>query len=369
MPAATTVDHYHLIDGDTHVNEPPDLWTTRVPAKYRDRAPRIERFEEGDAWILEGVDDPINFGLNASAGQPKHLRKRWVRFEDIRRGGWDPAARLEEMDEDGIDAAILYPTPRVGQAIFANTDVDFHLACIRAYNDWISEYAAHAPARFGGLGLLPNRGAGPALEEIARIWGRPGIRGFLLGCWPNGTLRPAPEDDKVWAVMSEASIPVNIHVSLSQTFPKEHTSPFPGIARSFDIPERLLQLIFGGTFDRFPDLQIVAAEVDCGWVPYIKEQLDNGWRRIGTGDITIAELPSTYFERQVHFVYITDSFGIDNRDRIGIERILWSSDYPHSASDWPRSWQTILATFAGVPNVERAAILAGNAQRLYGFGL
>ena len=111
---------YRLISADSHVNEPPDLWTSRVPAEYRDRAPRVERFEQGDAWVLEGVTDPITFGMNACAGMAPEEMRGWMRFEDIRHGGYDPAARLEELDRDGVDAEVLYPTPRLSHAIVAN---------------------------------------------------------------------------------------------------------------------------------------------------------------------------------------------------------------------------------------------------------
>ena len=138
---------YRLISADSHVNEPPDLWTSRVDARFADRAPRIESFDQGDAWVLEGVADPINFGMNACAGLAPEDMRGWIRFEDMRAGGYDPHARTQEMDADGVDAEVLYPTPRLSQGIVANTDTDFHLACIRAYNDWLSEYVVVAPER------------------------------------------------------------------------------------------------------------------------------------------------------------------------------------------------------------------------------
>ncbi len=106
---------YRLISADTHVNEPGDLWTSRVPNRLKERVPRIERFPEGDGWVIEGASDPINFGMNACAGLDPEEQKGWVRFEDIRHGGYDPAARIEEMNKDGVDAEILYPTPRLSQ--------------------------------------------------------------------------------------------------------------------------------------------------------------------------------------------------------------------------------------------------------------
>src|SRR3984893_17467969 len=149
---------YRLIDADAHINEPPDLWTSRVPAAFRDRSPRIEHFEMGDAWVMEGVKDPINFGLNAAAGLPVADRRPWARFEEIRAGGYDPKARLEEVDFDFVDACVWFPTPRVSQLVIGTPDPALHLALVRAYNDWLSEYCEHEPARLRGVMLVTNRG-------------------------------------------------------------------------------------------------------------------------------------------------------------------------------------------------------------------
>jgi predicted TIM-barrel fold metal-dependent hydrolase len=140
----------------------------------------------------------------------------WRRFDEIRAGGYDPGARLHEMDEDGVDAEVLYPTPRLAQAIVATPDPELHLEMIRAYNDWISEFVAHAPARFGGLAMLPNRGAASAAAEVERVWGRPGVRGFVMGCYPNGSLEVERDDDRVWAALADADITLSLHVSLGK---------------------------------------------------------------------------------------------------------------------------------------------------------
>jgi len=360
---------YRLISADSHVNEPPDTFTTRVPAVMRDRAPRIERFDEGDAWVIEGVADPINFGMNACAGLSPDQMKGWARFEDIRAGGYDPAARLDEMDRDGVDAEMLYPTPRLLQAIIANPDPSYRETMARAYNDWISEFVEHAPERFGGLAILPNCGAEPAVAEIDRVLDRPGMRGVVMGCYPNGTLAPQPEDDKVWGALSERRVPLGIHVSLSLAMPAAHRAKLPGYGRFFDAPNRMVEMIFDGMFDRFPELAVVFAEVDFGWVPYAKEQIDNNYQRLEpVSHFGLDRPPSEYMEAHFHFSYMTDTFGIRNRHDVGVERVLWSSDYPHISTDWPASWRTIQAAFSGVPPDERHLILAGNAARLYGFG-
>jgi predicted TIM-barrel fold metal-dependent hydrolase len=189
-----------------------------------------------------------------------------------------------------------------------------------------------------------------------------------MGCYPNGTLDIVDEDDRVWAALVDEGFPVSIHVSLGQTMPEAHRSSLPGFGRFFDVPNRIVQMIFSGMFDRFPELQVVCAEVDCGWVPYFKEQVDNNFHRLySPGASDLKGLPSEYIERNVSFTYVTDGVGIDNRHLIGVDRIMWSSDYPHVSADWPNSWKTIQATFAGVSTPERHAILAGNAARLYGF--
>lgn len=360
--------NHRLISADAHVNEPPDLWTSRLPASLRDRGPRIERFEEGDAWVIEGVADPINFGMNACAALPPEERRGWVRFEDIPAGGYDPVERLKEMDKDGVDAEIVYPTPRLSQGVAANPDPELHLAMVRAYNDWLSEYVEAAPARFGGLAMIPNRGVEAAAAEIDRVWGRPGMRGFLMTAYPNGTLEPSPEDDKVWAALAERGVALNIHVSLTQTMPSAHRSPLPGYGRFFDAPQRIVQLIFAGVFDRFPSLQLVIAEVDSGWIPYFKEQIDGNFLRLApTHDFAIRDLPSRYVDRHVVTTFINDAFGVRVRHDIGVDRMMWSSDYPHVSANWPNSWRMLEATFSGVPPHEKQLMLAGNAARIYGF--
>ena len=366
---------YRLIDADTHINEPPDLWTKRVPAKFKDRAPHMQRFEQGDAWVLEGVKDPINFGSNASAGIPLADRSAWVRWEDIRAGGYDPKARLLEMDADLVDAAVIYPTPRISHLVIANPDPEFHLAMVQAYNDWLSEYCEHDPSRLGGIMLVPNRGVADAVREIQRVADRPGIVGCLIGCYPHGDLNLAEEDDPVWQEIAGRGMPLHIHVALVNEYPRDIYASgaiteglVMGYLRFRDVPGRMLQFLEGGVFNRFPDLKIVLAEVDAGWVPYVKEQVDNRvLRREYGAAMRKKRLPSSVIEEHFYYTYITDHFALRNRHAIGVERLMWSTDFPHGGSDWPFSVRTIHADFAGVPGRERDLILAGNAQRLYRF--
>jgi len=363
---------YKLISADGHFNEPGDLWTKRVPSAMRDRAPQIKTFEQGDAWVIEGVKDPITFGMNACAGlEPEQMKtKGWCKFEEIRKGGYEPAARIDEMERDNVDAEVLYPTPRLSNSIIANPDEDYHLTMVKAYNDWVSEYVAYAPDRFGGVAILPNRG-GPqeTVKEIKRVMERPGMRGVVMGCYPNGTLSISGEDDPVWGELQERGIPLGIHVAMTQSMPSAHKAKLPGYGRFFDAPNRMIEMVFDGVFDRFPELDVVFAEVDFGWVPYVKEQIDNNYNRLDPfTHFGLKKLPSQYIERHFHFGYMTDTFGLRNREYVGAERILWSTDYPHISADYPYSWRTIQASMSGIAPEERELILHKNAERLYKFG-
>jgi predicted TIM-barrel fold metal-dependent hydrolase len=367
---------YRLIDADTHINEPPDLWTSRVPARMRDRVPHMQRFDEGDAWVGEGVKEPINFGMNAAATFRRFDRRAWVRFEDISPGGYDPAVRLAEMDADLVDAAVFYPTPRISQIVIANRDAELHLAMVRAYNDWLIDYCAYDPSRLGAIILLPNRGVEQATAEIERVAGRAGVVGALVGLYPHGDKDLDVEDDKVWQALVEARLPLHVHVKLVDEPPEDVYAPgrisagrAAGDLRFLDAPAIMVQFLNSGVFDRVPGLDVVMVEVDAGWVPYVKEQMDNRFRRRATSrDARLKPLPSQVIEDHFSFTYITDHYAVANRHRIGVHRLMWSSDFPHSGSDWPDSWRTIDADFADVPRIERDQILAGNALQLYGFG-
>jgi predicted TIM-barrel fold metal-dependent hydrolase len=365
----TVQTQLQLISADSHINEPPDLWTSRLPAQYSDRAPRMQRFEQGDAWVMEGASDPINFGANSNAGLSPDERPHWITWESVRPGGYDPAARLQEQDQDGVDLELMYPTPRVSRQLFWHTDDKaFHLACIRAYNDWLAEFCSYDTDRLGGIALLPNVGVDDALAELERAMALPGMRGVTVGRYPHGDNDLEPDDDRLWGALSEAGIPLAIHVGLvdGPAEAKEKGKSTNGSLRIFDAPLRVVQFVESGVFDRFPDLALVLVEVDSGWLPYVAEQMDDRFKR--TRSVLkpdIERLPSEYFATNIYSTFITDSYGVRNRHAIGVSQMMWSSDYPHSGADWPHSWDTINAHFADVPEDEKHAILAGNAARLY----
>jgi predicted TIM-barrel fold metal-dependent hydrolase len=372
--ATTEKRNYRLISADGHFCEPGDLWTSRVPSQYKDLVPRLERFEEqgGDAWVIEGFPVPQPFGWGAAAGRAPEDMNLWMKFEDLKPGAYDPAARIAEQDADGLDAEVMYPSGYPSNFVAGTKDPDMHLAMVQAYNDWLVEFCSYDPTRLGGCAMLPNRGVDDCLNEIKRMEGADGIVAYLLKCYPHGDTTISDEDDAVWAAIEETGKPVTIHVALSNDLPSvKPAKSLPGTGHFYDAPKRMLEFIFAGVLDRFPGLTIYLAEVDCGWLPYFADQADDNYlrhSRASLKDVKLSRLPSEYMKDFFPCGFVTDPYAIENRHRIGVERMLWSNDYPHIVSDWPYSWKTINATFANVPADERHAILAGNAMRIFGFG-
>jgi predicted TIM-barrel fold metal-dependent hydrolase len=370
---------YRRVDADSHINEPPNLWADRVSSQVRDRVPHMKRFDEGDAWVMEGLPDPINFGRNVrkrgatfSTVGPDAERSAWVKWDDVSPGGYEPAERLSEMDIDLVDAAVFFPTPRIAQMVISTEDPELHYEMVRAYNDWLIEFASHAPDRMGAQALLPNRGVDQALREVERIGEATSLAGFLFGCYPHGDTTLQPDDDVVWQAIADRGLAIHTHAAVENTKPIDAYAPGRATTtraganlRFMKAPNTIFEFVTSGVFDRVPDLHVVLAEVDAGWVPYVKQELDNRIRRApGMGG---AALPSEVITEHFSYTYLTDHFAVHNRHWIGVERLMWSSDYPHSATDWPLSWRTIDADFATVPAAERDLILAGNALRLYRF--
>jgi len=371
-PLSSGGTQYRLISADGHYVEPGDIFTSRLPEKYHDRLPRIESFDEGDAWIGGEYQSPMPFGWFSCAGKAPEDMYPWIRWEEVRPGGYDGKVRVEEMNADGIDAEVLYPGLTF-MSIAIERDPVLHLAMAQAYNDWILEFSSVAPNRLGAVPWIPNRGVEDALAEIDRVKDQPGVVGFLMYCYPNGSLEIKPEDDAVWEAIEATGKSVSIHVSMVDERPQARSAAMslPGVGHFYDAPGRMLQFIFSGVLDRFPELRINLAETDCGWMPYFQDQCDDNLLRHAKSqfrDHGLSMKPSEYMKKHFSASFITDPVALEIRNRIGIHRLMWSNDYPHITSDWPESWKTINATFANLPESDRHAILCGNAQRVFGFG-
>ena len=359
-----------LISSDSHVSEPPDLWVERIDTKYRDRAPRVvlnPEGQEGAYLVYEGYP-PHNLAIGLGAGRTPEELAAFLKtgtYADARPGGWDPAQRLPDMELDGVEAEVLYTT--LGFRLFWLKDAGLQRACFRVYNDWLAAYCSYAPKRLKGLALIslydPKEGA-QELERCAKL----GLKGAMIWCSPPADQPYSSElYDPFWAAAQDLDMPVSLHaITGMERIPWEYGAEKRAMRSTVtphEIEKSFSILILSGVLERFPRLKIVSAENNCGWLPYYLQRMDRGFARFGpSGTVTpwptkLTLKPSEYFRRQMYCTFIDDSFGVASRQWIGVDNVMWSSDYPHTASTWPHSRDIIERDFKEVSEVEKRKIV------------
>ncbi len=308
---------YRLISADSHVSEPPDLWATRCNEKFRGRAPRLAVNPpglEGAYFLYEGyAPHPIGIGLGAGKS-PEELKEFLTKatYADARPGGWDPAERLKDNEIDGVEADVLYTT--LGFRIFWLRDVALQADCFRAYNDWLAEYCGYAPKRMAGLALIslydPKAGA-RELERCAKL----GLKGAMIWCSPPEEQPYSSEVyDPFWAAAQEMNMPISLHAITGMGMESQWNwgeRYMRSTVLSHEVEKSFSVLIFSGVLDRFPRLQIVSAENNCGWIPYYLQRMDRAFerQRVAAGFPNKLK-PSEYFQRQMWCTYIDDYVGV-----------------------------------------------------------
>jgi len=378
--------NFKMISADSHIVEPPDMYTDRFDPKLRDRAPRMERRKtpsgrEYDAWMLEG-QQVGTLGAVMQAGQrfedPSQIDFLGL-WEDVRKGAYDPHAMIVENEQDGIWGSALQPS----QGLFWYRVPDSRLLSeiCRAYNDWIAEFCKPYPDRLKGIAMLnvddPNEGAAE-LERCAKM----GLVGSFIPVSPHPD-KPYgdPAYDRLWAVAEELKHPLLLHIGTPRNgvpaneFTMDVTE-LTGAGRSttdYWVRYSLGSMVFAGVFDKFPGLKIGSVEHEAAWIPHWLKQMDftylerpvftKGWRS------KEGLLPSDYWKRNMFVEFMEDDLGVQLRDRIGVENMLWGSDYPHAEATFPRSQQFLQRMFAGVPEADLRKITSENAARMFGFTL
>jgi predicted TIM-barrel fold metal-dependent hydrolase len=367
---------YRIVDCDQHVIEPPDLWERWLPSKFQDRAPRLVKDEDGgDAWLLgEHVE---SLGLVAAVERsPRDLKWTGVRYEDMHPGITDPKGRLELMDEDGISAAVFFPPQRTMIYFMTVEDRDLHLAGMRAYNEFISDWVAFCPERLGAIWQMPGTGIDDAVAELRRAK-QAGAVGVGMATWPSGQFLLSREDDAFWRVAEELSMPIHVHIGLVPAqYKTQRVAAKKGGAPQLvqfastlsRMPTLIAEMIFNEIFVRFPRLTMVGSEVGAGWVPFLLQEIDDRYRRNRFWcEVRLEMLPSEYYRRNWKVGLVRDSYGVQNCDAVGVETMMWSSDFPHHINDWPNSRYIIEEMAHGIDEAKKRKIFCENAGRLYGF--
>ena len=367
--------NYNIVSSDDHVQEPGDLWTRRVPAKLRERVPRLERRPEGDTWIIEGKPT-MGLSLSVQAGKKfEEYKAVGVLWEDTRKGCYDPVERLRDMDVDGVDAQVLYPNVGIGP-LFLLDDTELQFACLRAYNDYLSEFCSTNTDRLIGIGLIPTDDVKVGVEEIRHCARLKGIRGVMLPTYPRGEPLNSSSYEPLWQTADDLGLPVHIHLRTGA----RHAGSLFGAGSGELIGEKctvlnlaslanyeaLSRIVFGGVLERHPKLKFVSVEGNIGWLGYWLEKSERTYKRHRHWtQLKLPNPPSYYYYRQIYSTFIEDKVGMMIRHVIGVDNLMWSSDYPHTDTTWPDSKKYIEESLAGVPADERYKILAGNAVKLY----
>ena len=365
-----------LLSSDSHILEPADLWSKRVDPPFRDRAPVVVRVGENDQWHADGAQFHAVRATGYQAGvRFTHPEKLSLdgQFEAIRPGALDPHPHVEDMDVDGIAAAVLYPT--VGAQLYRIADSDLLTACVRAYNDHVADFCKPYPHRLKGMAILNVDSIGETVRELERV-AKMGLAGAMIPVRPSMRY-DHPAYEPLWAAAEQIDIPLSLHTGTERW--GRDTAPlgaprdavvFAGGAGQ-DLRVSIAALIFGGIFERHPRLKVVAAEFEISWALYLMNRMDDTYinrvagiqgRRFEGGAV-----PSDFFRRHVFVSFQEDAVGIQTRHCMGVDRLMWGADYPHAEATFPRSREIVDQMFEGVPEEEKIRITRENTAELYGF--
>jgi predicted TIM-barrel fold metal-dependent hydrolase len=369
-----------LISVDDHLLEHPTVWSDRLPDRYQEVGPRVVEARSGpwaghEVWLMEGRPYPT-MKHYAIAGQDRDSEPGPIRFSEMLPGCYDPAARLADMDLDGVWAQLCFPTfARFAGTRFLDCE-DRALAsmCVRAYNDFVlDEWCAASSGRQIPLVILPLWDVAECLAEVRRT----ATKGARAVSFPEN---PAPLGLPTWhsrdwdpllAEVESAGIPLCMHFGTSGRT----------TATSDDCPDSVrytllacnsmglaADLLLSGVFARFPGLRVALSEGGIGWMPYFLERIDYTWEghRKLEPSTDFGLRPSEMFAGHVYGCFIDDEVGLEQRHRIGLSQIMWESDYPHADSAWPCSRERLAGRVADVPDDEVRLIVEANARQLFG---
>ena len=361
-----------VVDADGHVLEPEAAWAG-VAEPYR---PRIETDARGLDHVVVGGDDVFvaklgqmgTPGTDVSTGSTEP-----VPLERARAGAFDPQARLADMDAEGIDVAVLYPT--IGLGFWGIRDPRAAVAVARAYNDWLAGYCAAAPDRLYGAAMVPFQDPESAVRELRRAHDE--LRLTAVFVRPNPCLGRAIVDEAYepfWAAAEALGMAVGIHEGFQPAVPPLGNDRSPrnililhAASHTFEQMFACAQLIAHGVFERHPGLRTVFLEAGGGWVPYWLARLDHQVPSYRGYAPAMKRLPSEYFARQCWISFELDETTLPAlAPFVGVERIVWGSDYPHADSTFPGAVRELEATIAPLDEHARIRVLGANAAELYG---
>jgi predicted TIM-barrel fold metal-dependent hydrolase len=374
-----------VIDADGHVVEPDVIWKEYAEPAFRDvldcpggyvQATGIQRaYPEMPGMPVGAVDADAGW---ASAAETEATS--WddeSRFKMSRPGGHDPTARLVDMDADGIDVAVLYPTAMLTWI----EEADIYGAACRAYNDWLHDYCAVAPDRLFPVALVPLQDPDAAIAEMERATEHLGAKAVMIRPAPYiGTLKlNHPAYDRFWSAAASIDCPIGVHPSphgdmansvrllgLAEgvTDPMSGIALRQGLANAFDLQMAVGYFTLGGICERHPSLRVAFLEGTGGWIVPMLQRFDHQFEIFGSPDQ--ASRPSDLFARQCMVSFDPDEVALTfTAEHLGPEKILWASDYPHPDAKIPGVVDELFEAVSALPDDARRLIVGATARTFY----
>lgn len=365
---------YTIISVDDHLVEPPDMFEGRLPGAFQQRAPKVIVNDRGhEVWEFEGQQF-TQVGMNAVAGRRQTMRNlEPTRFEDMRRGCWDIDARIHDMDLNGVWASMNFPSMITGFCgrVFAQIDdKELGLATTRAWNDWLHDsWWQPYPERIIPMGITFLADPEIAAQEIRRN----AERGFVAVTLPERPQRIGLPSlftgywDPIVQACADTDTVIALHVGSSGGYELAEGAPALQLGATMFGQLSLAacaEWLWSGYPLKHPNLKIAMSEGGIGWVAMLLDRLDNVVDRSGYG-MGWDTRPADVLKRNFWFCTIDDPSTISTRHRIGVENIMFETDYPHGDGTWPETQNLVEKTYGDLPVDELRAILSGNAARVF----
>jgi predicted TIM-barrel fold metal-dependent hydrolase len=367
---------YNVIDADGHILEPLSLWTDYMDPAFRDRAPRLVRDAEGKERLVieeKTLGSKKGMGaLGAVGARDGTVVDDTMEYAQGRKGGFDPHARIPDMDQDGIDAAFLYPS--IGLFCGAIEEPALAGAVARAYNRWLADYCKPYPDRLFGVAMLPMQSVDLAIEEMQFARRELGFRGAFIRPNPYGNKMIDHADyDRFWATAADLDIAVGFHEGAGSGMPQVGIDRFEGrgarhiITHTMEMMLAALAVIWGGVCERHPKVRIGFLECGGGWIAPWLDRMDRHFDDKGFNDSGLSTRPSELFQRNCWIAFEPVEGCLRPLvDYVGANKILWATDYPHPDGFFPGAPQMVRNLLGNAPAATVKQVMADSARSFYG---
>jgi predicted TIM-barrel fold metal-dependent hydrolase len=377
MAAEFTMDDLIMVSVDDHVVEPPDAFIRHFPESMKSLAPRVEKKNGKDVWIWQDNIYPT-VGLNAVVGRSRdEYGMEPNEFTQMREGCYNPRARVDDMNVNGILGSLNFPTfPHFAGRVFIQTeDKAMALIALRAYNDWhIHDWCGAAPGRLIPLVVLPVWDAQECVNEIKRV-SKLGVHAVSIPDNPAQLGLPSIHNsywEPVWKALVDHKMVLNCHIGTgSAAAHASNETPIDAwiTTMPMSISNSAADWLWAPMWKKYPTLKMALSEGGIGWIPYFLERADfthvhhHEWTHSSFG----GEKPSDVFRRHILTCFIDDQFGLKNIDWIGEDTVMYEADYPHSDTVWPNCPEYLWVSVQGLKRETIDKVTHLNAMREYSY--